>query len=272
MLTRRGFLAGSASSIVAACARPPRGPTLLATVPSVTHGVQAGATGRGAAIVWARASEPARMIVEWDTTPRFERPTAIAGPVVGPETDHTGKVELTGLPDGQTIAYRVKFVREAARGDGAWVSGKLVRTRADRLRVAWTGDTCGQGFGRNPEWGGLRGYAAIRAAQPDLFIHSGDLIYADNPILPELALPDGRIWRNISHERIARPAESLEDFRARYAYNLEDEHVRALSADVPSIMQWDDHEVRNNWWPGQQLDDPRYRSERDASRLAERVR
>src|SRR6185503_19103279 len=66
---------------------------------------------------------------------------------------------------------------------------------------------------------------------------------------------------------VARVAESLDDFRARFAYNLEDDHVRALAAEVPILAQWDDHETHNNWWPGQQLDDIRYR-ERDASKLA----
>lgn len=262
MLTRRGFLIGSLST--AACAR---GPAIRTQRPRVTHGVQAGDVQAGRAIVWARCDEPARMIVEWDTSARFDRPRRVAGPVVTPESDLTGTVALADLPDAQTIAYRVRFEREAARGDSAWTSGRFATPRPDRFRVAWTGDTCGQGYGRNPDWGGLRGYAAIRAAEPALFIHSGDLIYADNPIEAEQRTPDGRLWRNITNERVARVAESLDDVRARFAYNLEDDHVRALAAEVPMIAQWDDHETHNNWWPGQQLTDRRYR-ERDASRLA----
>ncbi len=268
MLSRRGLMAGSLSAIGAACVR---GPAIHASAPAVTHGVQAGDVGLGAAagqaLIWARASEPARMIVEWDTSERFATPRRLAGPVVSPATGHAATLAIRGLPAGETIAYRVRFEREAARGTGAWASGRFAMPRADRFRVAWTGDTCGQGYGRNPEWGGLRGFAAIRAAAPHLFINSGDLIYADNPILPEQPTPDGRIWRNISNDHVARVAESLADFRARFAYNLDDEHVRALAAEVPVIAQWDDHETHNNWWPGQQLDDARYR-ERDASKLA----
>jgi alkaline phosphatase D len=165
------------------------------------------------------------------------------------------------------ILYRVRFAREADRGDSTWAMGRFATPRASGFRVAWTGDTCGQGYGRNPEWGGLRGFAAVQAAKPDLFINSGDLIYADNPIEREQATPDGRIWKNISNERVARVAQELDDFRARFAYNFEDDHVRALAANVGAIVQWDDHETHNNWWPGQQLDDDRYR-ERDASKLA----
>src|SRR6185369_5192564 len=73
--------------------------------------------------------------------------------------------------------------------------------------------------------------------------------------------------KNLSNPRVARVAQELDDFRARFAYNLEDVHVRALAAEVPILAQWDDHETHNNWWPGQVLDDPRYQ-QRNASVLA----
>lgn len=38
---------------------------------------------------------------------------------------------------------------------------------------------------------------------------------------------------------------------------------------MPSIIQWDDHEVRNNWYPGQILDDVRY-TEKNVDVLAAR--
>jgi len=252
------------------------GPALRSKQPQITHGVQSGdpqaATGTAAALVWARCDEPARMLVEWDTTDRFDRPHRVTGSVVTPERDGCGVVELAGLPVGQTIAYRVRFEREAARGRSGWAAGRLRTPRSDRVRIAWTGDTCGQGFGRNAEWGGLRGFDAIRRVDADVFVNSGDLIYADNPIEAELKLPDGRTWRNVTDERVARVAQELDDFRARFAYNLGDDHLRALAAELPVIAQWDDHETHNNWFPGQQLDDDRYTQLRDASKLAAMAR
>lgn len=252
MLTRRDFLLGSAAAL-AACRRGER--RIL-----ITHGVQVGDVSSDRALVWSRCNERARMIVEWDTSPSFGNPRRVAGD--GPT------LAIDGLPPGQRVSVRVKYEREAERGSTAWENASFATPRADQVRIAWTGDTCGQGFGRSPEWGGLRGYAAMRAAKPDLFIHSGDLIYADNPILPEMKLADGRVWKNISNEYVARVAETLDDFRARFAYNLEDDHVRSFAAEVPIIAQWDDHETHNNWWPGQTLADDRYKRERDASRLA----
>jgi len=244
-----------------------RSPLIRTALPEITHGVQAGDVQPGRALVWARCSESAAMQVEWATTSDFALARRVVGPRVGPASDYTGTLALTDLPAEQTIHYRVRFTREAARGTGAWVVGRFRTPRTDRVHFAWSGDTCGQGFGINPSWGGLQCYAGLRAIEPDFFLHSGDMIYADGPILPELTLADGRVWKNLSNPRVARVAQELDDFRARFAYNLEDVHVRALAAEVPILAQWDDHETHNNWWPGQQLDDPRYQ-QRNASQLA----
>jgi alkaline phosphatase D len=51
-----------------------------------------------------------------------------------------------------------------------------------------------------------------------------------------------------------------------------DRHLRAFNAMVPSFVQWDDHEVLNNWSPGTDLrDDARY-TETSVARLAARAR
>ncbi len=268
-LTRRGFLVGASATLGAACVR---GPAIKTKLPVITHGIQSGEVSDAGALVWARCDEPARMVVEWDTSDKFDSPHRIAGTVVGPRDDHTGVVALANLPPEQTIAYRVRFEREAARGASAWTAGILHTPRADTFRFAWTGDTCGQGFGRNPDWGGLRGYQAIREAHPRFLLHSGDLIYADDPILAERPLASGGVWKNLTNERVGRVAEELDDFRARFAYNLEDDHVAHLAAEVSLIAQWDDHETHNNWYPGQQLADPRYRHQRAASALAAAAR
>ncbi len=266
MITRRQLLVGSAAAGLGACAR-----TVIKTrLPQLTHGVQAGDVQTDRAIIWARCDEAARLVVEWSTLASFGNARRVAGPVVGADTDHTGMLSLTDLPAGQTIAYRARFEREAARGASAWTVGRFATPRPDRFRFVWTGDTCGQGYGRNPDWGGLRGYEAMRHAEPAFFLHSGDLIYADNPILAEKRLPDGRVWRNITNDRVGKVAETLDEFRARFAYNYEDEHVRALAAEVPILAQWDDHETHNNWWPGQRLEDDRYRDP-DATTLAARA-
>jgi alkaline phosphatase D len=48
-------------------------------------------------------------------------------------------------------------------------------------------------------------------------------------------------------------AETLVEFRGNYKYNLLDKNVRAFNTEIPIFTQWDDHEVTNNWWPGEPL-------------------
>ena len=118
------------------------------------------------------------------------------------------------------------------------------------ITIAWSADTVGQGWGINPEWGGLRLYETMRRAQPDVFINVGDTIYADGPLLPEVKLDDGSMWKNVVTEAKSKVAESLDDYRGCHRYNLIDEHMRRFIAETSQIVMWDDHEVRDNWYLG----------------------
>ena len=126
------------------------------------------------------------------------------------------------------------------------------------MLLAWSADTVGQGWGINREWGGLRMYETMRQARPDVFVHCGDTIYADQPVRPEVKLDDGTIWRNVVTDAKSKVAETLDDFRGNYLYNLLDDNVRRFNAEVPQIVLWDDHEVLDNWYPQEVLADARY--------------
>ena len=69
---------------------------------------------------------------------------------------------------------------------------------------------------------------------PDLFINSGDLIYADNPIVETVPLDDGTIWRNVTAPAKRKVAETLDEFRGNYAYYLADHHAQAFNAATPT--------------------------------------
>ncbi|MBA3746783.1 MAG: alkaline phosphatase D family protein, partial [Solirubrobacterales bacterium] len=77
------------------------------------------------------------------------------------------------------------------------------------------------------------------------------------------------VWRNVTIEEKSKVAETLAEFRGNHRYNLLDDNVRRFNAEVANIAQWDDHEVTNNWYPGETLDDPRY-VVRDVDLLAAR--
>ncbi|KAB1072275.1 alkaline phosphatase D family protein [Methylobacterium planeticum] len=256
-LTRRPFLTGAAAGILGSGSglfRPAI--SRAADRPVLTHGLQSGDVDTDSAIVWARADRPCRAVIEWATTESFAE---IRGGVFAdalPETDGTVKVALTGLPPGQDVFYRVRLqdlseptIRAEAR------TGRFRTAPADRRSVSfcWSGDTAGQGWGIDEARGGMTIYAAMLRNRPDFFLHSGDTIYADGPIPAEIRLPDGTLWRNRVTQEVSKPAETLAEFRGRYRYNLTDANVLAMNAQVPILAQWDDHEVTNNWWPGEPL-------------------
>jgi alkaline phosphatase D len=150
------------------------------------------------------------------------------------------------------------------------------RSRRD-VRFVWSGDTAGQGWGIDLDFGGMKCYEAMRQAQPDFFVHCGDTIYADGPMLDEVVSPGGSvIWRNAFLEEVPekrKVAETLLEFRRSYLYNLYDTNVRAFNAEVPQIWQWDDHEVTNNWSDGKDLSgDARYAEKRLQTLIARATR
>ena len=238
------------------------------------QGVQSGDFFADGAIVWSRADRPARMVVEYATTENFAHARRIEGPMAQPAGDFTTHVRLTGVAPGQTVFYRVSY---AALDDPSAVSvpvvGRFRTPPADDRDVSfvWSADTAGQGFGINRDLGGMTIYETMRRLQPDFFVHSGDTIYADNPLQPEVKLKDGTVWTNIVTEAKSKVAETMDEFRGNFRYNLLDDNLRRFNADVPMLAQWDDHEVVDNWYFGKRLDgDERYR-EKDVTVLAERA-
>ncbi|MFJ6387832.1 alkaline phosphatase D family protein [Streptomyces sp. NPDC091972] len=245
--------------------------------PGAGWGVQTGDVTADSGLVWVRSDRPARMIVETSATESFRNPRRWHGPLLGPDTDFTGTTRLRGLPSGEQIHYRVLLADpDDPRRTGEPVTGTfrtVSHKRRDGVRFLWSGDLAGQGWGINPDFGGYTIYRAMAALDPDFFLCSGDNIYADGPIPATAALPDGGTWRNITTEEKSKVAETLAEFRGNFRYNLLDHNLRAFNAQVPSIIQWDDHEVRNNWYPGQTIldSDTRY-TEKRVDVLAGRAR
>ncbi|MCP3821771.1 alkaline phosphatase D family protein [Streptomyces sp. A3M-1-3] len=270
----RGSLAASAALTVPVALGGAPAPALSGR-PSAQWGVQTGDVTSTSGLVWVRSDRPARMIVQTSATESFRRPRRWYGPLLGPGTDFTGTTALRGLPPGEQVHYRVILADpDDPRRTGQPVHGSF-RTapvrRRDGVRFLWSGDVAGQGWGINPDLGGFRVFEEMRRRNPDFFLCSGDTVYADGPILPTVTLPDGRVWRNITTEEKSKVAETLAEFRGNFRYNLLDENLRRFNAQVPTIAQWDDHEVKNNWYPGQILDDARY-TVKDVDVLAARSR
>jgi alkaline phosphatase D len=264
---RRQVLGAAAASAVgtAVASRPASAaaPAFVASGrPVLTHGVQSGDAVDAAANLWTRADRPGRMLVELSTDPDFRNVWRLRGPLVGPDTDFTGKVRAHGLRTGERTFYRVRVEGEGGLASEPLSGSLTIPGRREGIRFVWTGDIAGQGWGINPDFGGMRIFRSMRDLRPDFFLCSGDTVYADGVIPESVTLPDGRVWRNLVTAEKSKVAETMAEFRGQYAYNLLDSNLRAFLAEVPQINQWDDHEVTNNWYPGEVLADPRYTEQR----------
>ncbi|WP_367025723.1 alkaline phosphatase D family protein [Methylococcus sp. ANG] len=231
------------------------------SVPQVEQGIQIGDMAPGRAVIWSRADRPARMMVEYAFSADFAGSKTVRGPYAMEGTDYTARQDLVGLPAGKDVYVKVWFEDLTnARSRSEPVTGHFHTIgKRDDIRFVWGGDTAGQGWGINPAFGGMKIYEAMRQVKPQFFIHSGDNVYSDGIIKPAVTAENGQVWTNIVTPEVAKVAETLDEFRGRYKYNLLDDNVRRFNAEVPQVWQWDDHEVVNNWSDAKDLSaDPRY--------------
>jgi len=229
--------------------------------PVVEQGIQIGDPAPGRAVIWSRTDRPARMMVEYAFNDQFDQARTVRGPYAFAESDFTARQDLVDLPEGEEVFLKVWFEDLTnARHASEPVSGHFHTIgKFDNIRFAWGGDTAGQGWGINPAFGGMKIYEAMRRVEPQFFIQSGDNVYSDGPIPETKAAENGLIWTNLVTPEVSKVAETLDEFRGRYKYNLLDENLRRFNAEVPQIWQWDDHEVVNNWSDSKDLgNDARY--------------
>jgi alkaline phosphatase D len=269
-LGRRTFLASTAGvALTGFASRAGATPALVHRRLTLPSGVQSGDVTTRSAVLWARADGPGRLVARIASG---HRSWTRHGRDATADTDFTAKLGLHGLAPGRDYQVDLWFEDEhGRRGETQRARFSTAAVHPARQSFVWTGDTCGQGWGINPDLGGLVGYRAMHETRPDFFLHSGDTIYADGPITAQVVEPDGRVWRNVVTDEVSKVAETLTEFRGRHRYTTLDANVRAMYADVPVIAQWDDHETHNNWYPGQVLDDDRY-TERRVDVLAARAR
>src|SRR3954469_26077590 len=175
-ISRRRFLTSAAATgtgALGAMAMPYL--SRAADRPQITHGVQSGDVSSEGGVVWARADRPSQMRVEFATPESFNNATAFPPIAALPESAFTAKMLLENLPAGQDIFYRVRF-RDLSHIDivGEPVTGRFRTAPADRRDVSfvWGGDVAGQGWGINPDDGGMFTFATMLKHRPDFLLHS----------------------------------------------------------------------------------------------------
>lgn len=224
--------------------------------------MQVGEVSGDGAIVWARLPYACDVAVAWSAQGPEGPWNRVRAPQALDVTDFTTRVRLTGLPADATIHVSVVALALEAAHPEQWVRGSVFRsapTDKRPVRFAWSADVNGQGFGINPQAGGLKIFETMRQRDLDFFLHLGDTVYADHPLQHRFEDERGRPWPNIVSLAKTKVAETIAEFRGNFRYNWLDPHFARFCSEVPLVVMWDDHEVVNNWSPSLDLGrDQRY--------------
>ncbi|WP_394788487.1 alkaline phosphatase D family protein [Rhodoferax sp.] len=225
-------------------------------------GLQLGDVGPSSALLWVRLPCAGSLYAEWSLVANFDDCTRIDMPAALDSTDYTARVSLADLPAQSTIYLRVVAQLMESTPPEPWSRSTAFRTAplaGRKIRFAWSADVGGQGFGINPQQGGMPIFKALADADLDFFVHCGDTVYADHPVAAVFKDERGAEWQSIVTASKSKAAETLAEFRGNYRYNWLDQGFQAFCARVPQVVIWDDHEVTNNWSPSFDIqNDKRY--------------
>ncbi|CAM3252730.1 alkaline phosphatase D family protein [Paracoccus nototheniae] len=182
-----------------------------------------------------------------------------AGDVPPPVELPGSAVPAVALADyAHATVWRVRFALPADRASSYRWNGETFEVAGDLtgdLRLAYVscngeeiGDMDREGSERNAMWSRLRD---DHRRQPfALMLHGGDQVYADevtrgHPLSDEW--PD-HVPDNPSPEALADLRDHLRTrFFDRYAALYAAPELAWLAARVPSLMQWDDHDICDGW-------------------------
>ena len=232
---RLALAAALLAGALAACSKE------KATTVTFGHGVASGDPLADRVILWTHVapSRPEPVSVEWQvaTSASFGTVVASGTATASADADYTVKVDASGLAAGTSYWYRFRH------GDQVSPVGRtrtLPTGAVSQVKLAVF--SCA-----NYPAGYFNVYADA-AGEPDLdvAVHLGDTIYeyARGQYASEQASALGRLV-DPEGELL-----TLADYRRRHAQYRSDADLQALSAAVPFIVVWDDHEVANDAWTG----------------------
>ena len=140
----------------------------------VTHGAAVGEVTDRSAVVWARSSAPAEMVVAYGEE-------GVARARSEAARDLTARVKLENLAPGTLYRYRIHFEADgeaSAAVEGSFRTAPSPESRVP-VRLVVAGDLGGHGYCRE-ETAGYAFFDRMRELRPDFFIANGDMIYADS--------------------------------------------------------------------------------------------
>jgi len=250
VVSRRGLLRGSVVLAGAGVAAAATGRASAGVpAPGFVHGVASGDPLPDRVIIWTRITPSGDALpgsgvgptvsLTWQvaTDPGFANVVRDGAVTAGPDTDHTVKVDVTGLRPGTGYYYRFTALGQTSP---VGRTRTAPATDADLGRLRFGVVSCS-----NWEAGYFASYRFLAERDDlDAVLHLGDYIYEYGR--GEYGARNGSVRLHDPAHEIA----SLADYRIRHAQYKTDPDLLALHAKVPFIATWDDHESADNSYAG----------------------
>ncbi len=241
--SRRAIIGGIGASSAAACSNN-RQVSFVAQHEKrsgyFAHGVASGDPYVNSVILWTRVtpSDEGDIVVDWEIAQDIEFNSLSASGTASTNAtkDYTVKVEATNLSSGTWYYYRFRI------GNNASTIGRT-RTlpEGDINQTRFAIASCA-----NWQHGYFNAYDHIARQSEennfDALIHLGDYYY-------EYAAPDKPWLEDRLHEPL-HEIVTLDDYRKRHAQYRSDNALQDVTAQMPLIAVWDDHETTNDSWKG----------------------
>lgn len=243
-ITRRGILGAAAAGSVAACSPKAQDTSFEAKTQfakgAFAHGIASGDPLSDAVILWTRITPdnpnngPVALLWEMALTNSFETLAATGTVTASAATNWTAKVDATDLTAGTQYYYRFRT------GNLVSPIGKtrtLPQGHVDQARFAVV--SCA-----NWQHGFFNAYDLIaRSGDFDAMLMLGDYLYE---------YPANKARASMAKiGRVHAPADeivTLDDYRMRHAQYRTDPNLQSVTALMPTIAIWDDHESANDSW------------------------
>ncbi len=217
--------------VAAGCSLPVTTPG----TPGFPDGVAAGDVTDTSAILWTRTAgdatvdlavydnvvTPGAPIITAGTTPVFTDSASTDA-----STDHTAKIEATGLLANHIYYYRFTAGAESSQL-GRFVTAPAPGTAAN-VKFVVAADADGFPVGGPPAFNNFEVLNAARNEQPDFFSFLGDTIYSDSSFAPG-------------------PITTVDGYRDAHEQNRSFAGLRNLMSATGTYAQIDDHEVLNDF-------------------------
>lgn len=209
-----------------------------------TLGIAAGDPEPDNVLIWTRLTAPltylgtdilpdlATQTVHWEVAhdAQFRQSVAKGQTIAQPDQGHAVHVQVNGLSPDRWYFYRFRC-GDALSATGRCRTAPATGADARKLRLAVA--SC-----QRWEHGFYSAWADAAQAAPDLVLFLGDYIYE----YAQPAKPEG-----LARSQPLRTAQTLQDYRDRYALHKSDAHLQVAHASCNWSVIWDDHEVENDY-------------------------